>query len=305
VRGVILSQMRNRDRIKMLLPAGIIAVLVLLAIGINGLQMLPGRPFNLGDPGPMSAGGSALSGDPNNISILIFRIIMIAAAIALPATLLMALLTSDGRRQLLAYLIMGALLVLGFLLLQGSPKNPRDVEVAKQAVSQETPLPLAAQLPTDVFRPSAPDWLVLAISISFGLLICGIIAAVVYVAWRRSRPANTAMQELAAEAQSAMQALQSGAELKDVVMRCYREMSRVLQKERGIQRQAAMTAREFEIALNDKGIPAEPVQQLTRLFEKVRYGHEVPAPLDEQLAMSSLSAIVAACNPSKPAGASA
>ena len=47
--GVILAQMRYRDRVKMLLPAGIIAVLLLLAIGINGLQMLPGRPFNLGD----------------------------------------------------------------------------------------------------------------------------------------------------------------------------------------------------------------------------------------------------------------
>ena len=297
--------MRNRNRIKTFLPIGVIAVLMLLSIGINGLQMQPGRSFYLGDPGPMTAGGSSLSGDSDSIIILIFRIILIAAAVSLPAALIMSILTPDGRRQLIAYLIMGTMLVLAYLLLQGSAKPRGDTEVAKQAVAQGTPLPEATRLPTDVFNQSAPDWLVMAVSIGIGLLVCGIIAAVIYVAWRRSRPDKTAMQELAVEAQNAMRALQAGEELKDVVMRCYREMSRVMQKERGIQRQAAMTTREFEIALGEKGVPAEPVYQLTRLFEKVRYGHEPPAPQDEQLALTSLKAIVAACAATKPAGASA
>jgi len=276
----------------MLLPAGIIAILILLAIGINSLQMLPGRPFYLGDPGPMSVGGSALADNPNNISLLIVRVILLAAAIGLPITLVMAMMTPDGRRQLFAYLIMGGLLVLAFMLLQGSAQPPRNQDAAKQILSKDTPPAPATSPPTDVFSPSAPDWLVLAISIGVGVLVCGIIAAVIYLVWRRSQPESTALEELSAEAQNAMASLQAGADLKDVVLRCYREMSRVLQKERGIQRQAAMTAREFETALRDKGIPAESVQQLTRLFEQVRYGRESPGPREEQLALTSLNAII-------------
>ncbi len=296
--------MRNRDRIIPFISAGIIAVLLLLAIGINSLQMLPGRPFYLGDPGQMSTGGSDLSGDPNNIVMLIFRVIMIGAAVILPVALLLGLSTPDGRRQLLAYLIMGGMLVLAYSLLQGSARNTQDTQVAKQAVAQETATLEATRLPTDVFSPTTPDWLVTAVSIAIGMAVCGIMAAVIYIAWRRSRQPQSALQELAAEAQHAMQALQAGEDLKDVVLRCYREMSRVLQTERGIQRQAAMTAREFEMALSDKGVPAEPVHQLTSLFEKVRYGHEPPASHDEQLAISSLSTIVAACSLRTPSHSS-
>lgn len=288
-----------RERVKLLLPAGIIAVLLLLAMGINSLQMLPGRPFYLGDVGAMPVGGTDLSTDPNNISMTVFRIMLLAAAILLPLTVLLAMLSPDGRRQMLAYIILGAGLVLIFTLLQGSAQPARETTVAKPNVVRESETPQATRLPTDVFSPTAPDWLVLAISVVVGLFLGAIVAAVIYLAWRRSRKQSTAMQELAAGAQNAVQALQAGAELKDVVLRCYRDMSSVLQKERGIHRQAAMTAREFESSLHDLGVPDEPVQQLTRLFEQVRYGHEPIGAAEEQQALASLIAIVAACEPAK------
>ena len=89
-----------------------------------------------------------------------------------------------------------------------------------------------------------------------------------------------------------MQALRTGRDLKNVIVHCYRQMSLALQKEQGIELEETMTAREFERLLEARGIPHDPVHQLTRLFEAARYGFEQPHPGDEQVALDCLNAIV-------------
>jgi len=101
--------------------------------------------------------------------------------------------------------------------------------------------------------------------------------------------------KIAQQAQQALDALQSGGDLRDTVIRCYYEMSRVLRIQRGIQRTKDMTPREFESTLETVGLPAEAVHQLTRLFETVRYGAQNIGENEEQQAIASLTAIVAAC----------
>jgi hypothetical protein len=89
---------------------------------------------------------------------------------------------------------------------------------------------------------------------------------------------------LESEAQQALQALQSGSNVADVILRCYVQMSRVLQKEQKLELKQTMTARPFERLLEARGFPAAPVHQLTGLFENVRYGYQVllvsPDPVD-------------------------
>ena len=75
-------------------------------------------------------------------------------------------------------------------------------------------------------------------------------------------------------------------------MRCYYDMVRVLNEERGITRPRAMTPREFEERLRELGIPDEPVRRLTRLFEEVRYGAKTPGESEEEQAIFCLNAIV-------------
>jgi hypothetical protein len=82
--------------------------------------------------------------------------------------------------------------------------------------------------------------------------------------------------------ETALAALESGAELHNVVLRCYEEMTRLLNEARGIRRPQAMTAREFELTLTQLGLPEEPVVSLTRLFEEAR-------------SVQSLTAVAAAC----------
>jgi hypothetical protein len=55
-----------------------------------------------------------------------------------------------------------------------------------------------------------------------------------------------------------------------------------------------MTTHEFEEILQGKGLPDEPIHQLTLLFEDVRYGNLNPGEADETRAISSLGAIVSA-----------
>ena len=107
------------------------------------------------------------------------------------------------------------------------------------------------------------------------------------------------MDALADEAQQAISAIQSGSRLEETITRCYREMCRVLQEERGIERGVAMTPSEFEEVLAGRGMPKQAVHQLTHLFEDIRYGSKPAGPREEQIAIDSLTAIVAACNPQR------
>jgi hypothetical protein len=290
--------MRARRNIGLWLLGGTIVALLLLSIGLSNVQLLPGRPFFLGAPGPMDSGGGQLEASLGGYTwVQIVRIAFIAGALLLPLALILLALTPEGRRQLIAYLIMAGGLVLGYLLLRGSAQ-PRNVEVQpRPTVITETPVTATPPI-TDVYQASTPDWLVLVVSAVIALLVAGVLAGLLYAAWRRRYPPRTTLDDLVQEAQSAIDALEGGGELSDAILRCYAEMSRAVRQSRGIERQAAMTAREFEQALSAQGLPSEPVAQLTRLFEAARYGHLPASAQAEAQARSSLSAIVAAAQTS-------
>jgi hypothetical protein len=93
------------------------------------------------------------------------------------------------------------------------------------------------------------------------------------------------------EAEKARQALKTGLSLKDVIIDCYFQMSLALKQEQGIERKDFMTTGEFENLLEEYGIPHEPIHQLTRLFDAVRYGNWQPNAADEQMAIQCLEAI--------------
>jgi hypothetical protein len=85
--------------------------------------------------------------------------------------------------------------------------------------------------------------------------------------------------------------LQSGSDLKDTVLRCYVRMSQVLSEQRGITRPLDMTPREFEQQLAAVGLRDEHIGQLTRLFERVRYGARPAGEREEREALACLTAI--------------
>jgi hypothetical protein len=158
--------------------------------------------------------------------------------------------------------------------------------------SSENSIPLEMPLPTPeppVTSPLGPVSPLLFWLVGIGLLvICILVGVWILTLSRRARPIDL----VGFEAEKAWQALKTGLDLKDVIIKCYRQMSLALEKEQGIERKDFMTTGEFENLLESAGIPYEPIHQLTRLFDAVRYGNWQPNPVDEQKAIQCLEAIM-------------
>lgn len=169
--------------------------------------------------------------------------------------------------------------------------NPQAVVPTRQPEVIPTLQPV--EPPDPFLRP--PAWATLFIS---GLFSALLVAGGVYLLIRYMRaaqpPVLSDLGEIGREASVALEALESGETLRNVVLRCYVDMSNVLKRTRQIEREAAMTPSEFAARLAALGLPEKPVAGLTRLFEAVRYGSAETTPADEALAVESLTAIVAA-----------
>ena len=154
-------------------------------------------------------------------------------------------------------------------------------------MAMELPMPTPEPLVTAPLGPAPPLllWLV-----GIGLLATGILIGIWIFTSSRGRA--TTLDIVGLEAEKAWQELIAGLGLKDVIVKCYRQMSLALEKEQGIERKESMTAREFENLLQAAGVPYDPVHQLTQLFEAARYGNWQPNPIDEQKAIQCLEAIV-------------
>jgi hypothetical protein len=134
------------------------------------------------------------------------------------------------------------------------------------------------------------------LNIILDVAILIVIAILIWYVYRRFiyKPPSTTDQ-LKAEVEGAIDDIEAGADLRNVIIRCYADMSKILNERRGIQRQQAMTPREFELELQEIGLPHASIQRLTRLFEEVRYGNAELGRTAEQEAIHCLSAIAEAC----------
>jgi hypothetical protein len=158
---------------------------------------------------------------------------------------------------------------------------------SSSAVPVELPIPTATP-PVRSSLGSVPPFLIWLVGISL-LVLTILIAAWVFHASPRQ---PSTLDTVGLEAEKAWQSLKTGLDLKDVIIKCYRQMSLALEREQGIERENFMTTREFESLLETVGVPHAPIHQLTQLFEAVRYGNWQPNPVDEQKAIRCLDAIV-------------
>ena len=160
-----------------------------------------------------------------------------------------------------------------------NPGSPEPIQIVP---------PTAETLPALV---DVPQWL----SFIFGF---GMFLVLGFWGWtilRRRQSADNTIQVIQKEAQAAIDDLESGVDLRNVILRCYCQMEDALKKQKGLKRHKGMTPREFETSLSGFGIPEQPLIILTRLFEAVRYGDKQLDPERESQAIACLTAIVRAC----------
>jgi hypothetical protein len=266
-----------------LLGIAVLAI-VLLSAGISNLEL---ARSNFRAIAPQEAGQDifASPGDildePASVANIAFSILLL---IALLISIVHFILSPEARKRVIQrflrlFFILFAVYVIATRL--GQRLN----------IENEPPeLPVGAELlylPIDEITAGIPPWATYLLS--FTLL--AIVAGVAWIIWQRSRKQPPALDLLTGEARAALQELRSGADFKNTIIHCYYEMCTVVNRERGIRRPEGMTAREFERELARLGMPAEPVTQLTRLFEKARYGIRNPDLQDEKEAWDCLAAI--------------
>jgi len=288
--------MTERDRRAAIFYFALATVaLLLLAAGLNGLELQPGRPF----AGRLTTEEDGSGPAPARAPIPDTALLVVGLILALfaPLAIVYLLVKGDRRRRMLYALSL--LLGLVGLYLAGRVRPAQELvlpptEVAGEILLDDSML-AAPGAPVVELEVRPPAWLAWLAAALLALLAAAIVLATAWLVWVRARPAPDPLPRIAEEAQAALADLDAGAGVRDAVMRCYLEMSRVLEQERGLARDEAMTPREFEAALQNVGLPREAVANLTRLFEAVRYGAARTGRREEEQARACLSAIVAAC----------
>ena len=295
--------MFGRTKTLLLLAFGIALLAMLaLAVGVSELDLLPGISAPETEQVDDDAPGDLPPGvdEAFRTAFQIFAVIIVAG---LPIIILYSFLTPEARKNLLKALVPILLFGLFVYIAMRASSNleeqaqPAGTVVAETAVV--TPVPeqtgVAGAGEAGEVELEAPPWVLWGTIVSLALIVTLVMVGAVRFLMRYRTRQPSPLAELATQAEEAVEAIRAGADLQDTVLLCYYRMSQTLQEQRGIARETAMTPREFETYLARSGLPGEPVQRLTRLFEQVRYGAKAMEADDEAGALSSLGAIVDYC----------
>lgn len=275
----------NTKRKALALLGVIILVTMIVAASLPQLKLQPGMPLPSLENGQMVL---APTEEEPLIVISISEFFKVLFSLVLAGSILYVIyrmLKGVGWRDLGSYfqpiLVVGLIASIIMFLIMLLPKTQGDT------LPMELPLPTITPRPT---APLGPTPLLLFWLVGIGLLASSILLGIwIFVPSSRRK---TTIDLVGREAENALQSLKIGLGLKDVIVKCYRQMSLTLEKEQGIERKDSMTTREFEKLLESAGMPHDPIHQLTQLFEAVRYGNWQPNPMDEQKAIHCLEAII-------------
>ncbi len=287
----------KRTSLVLLSAAGLL--ILLLAMSLPSLHLSSGTPFSLGKS-DVSLPGVAGTFPGGEMIAWMFRGLLALALIGMPVYIIVSLLSAEGRRQLVANLIILLTLIAIAIYLDRNPLTEGEQGAEMAIGSGEEMLDEVPETPPSAFDESEPPaWLAIALILVASGIGVGLLAAGLWILRQRIDRSQASLHPLARAAQQTLDSLQSGGNFATAITRCYYEMNRIVKEQRGISREATMTPREFEAYLTGQGLPRGAVETLTRLFEQVRYGSVIPGSGDESLALASLTEIVAACQPLK------
>ena len=282
-------------RTALFLVASVVFITMMIAASLPQLKLQPGMPLPRVNDGQMLVAAAVEEAPLPVISINKFVVIIVTlvfiGGILYWAYKLLRGATWKSVSESFRFISVAGAIIFGFIfLIMLLPRSGNNIQAE---IPMPTPEPLVTSPLGSVPIPLL--WLV-----GIGLFVISVLVGVwIFASSHSAGPIDL----VGLQAEKAWQALSTGSEsdLKDVITRCYREMSRALKKGRGIEREESMTTGEFEYLLEAVGIPHEPIHQLTRLFDAVRYGNWQPGPAEKHEAIQCLEAIMLYCR--KPRGA--
>ena len=274
-------------RIVLLFLSMTLISIILLSSSLSNLQLHVGKPFpgagDSDDSIPPFTALPAVNTYFNTFLKGMFALIFLILAIYVPARLIALADIKQIFWLALIILLLLALVIAIPRIMPGKlallPEESSNIAISPSLTYPTSPLGNP---------PQEFVWFVLFVFMLGAFFLAGKMLK------RQLWPAH-ADELLLQEAENAISALNAGEDFKNVIIRCYLQMSRVLREEHGIERSYTMTVREFEDWLEFKGMPRIPVHQLTRLFEKVRYGKQQMSKDDEKIGVESLNEIIQFC----------
>ena len=260
---------------------GIIIGLYLLAVSLNNIELRRGI-------GTIFSGGSGdeiPGGDV--IMMAFFQVILFMFGVIFPVSILYIFFSKRRLAILKRLAIIILTMIIAYLCINIISKHQIGFQIEPVEIAEtehqygEPPDSLEAD----------PSWLlVFIVSLAVSLVLVG----TGFGTWRFINRQKAPIIQIGEEAARTLDQLQKGGDFKEGVIKCYHEMSRVLEEQQNLKRYQAMTTREFEQFLSKTGFKTMEIQRLTRLFEKVRYGNKQLELNEEQEAVDCLTAIVQA-----------
>ena len=271
----------------MLAAAGLVGIL-LLAAALGNLTFA--APYELLRENPSGArGGTSFSA---MLRLFVFLFLVIA-----PLLVFLMVRAPQYRRWMLAFLLLMFLVIYAIVTARPAPPPPVETAVGGgtvEAVSVDagTPMPTYAPAP-EPGDPRVTPAMVWLLSLGLATIIL-VLAAILYLSLRNARATTaTPLEAIAASAETALQALEQGEDVRDTILRCYSSMLAAASQQ-GVERPGYVTPAEFIQRLVVAGLPAHPVERLTRLFETVRYSPQPPTALMETEATDCLQVVLQA-----------
>ena len=272
--------------------------LVLLASAIRDASFRPARHFSQAEAEVVRIPVGQII--KNIVDIPLEKQVAFVALLLLFGVLIVSLLSPEMRKRLLKQFFRMAISVILILYLLKIKPDLLTGLFPKFALGGGRPGPSPTEgIAPPVFEPpQISGWL------SFFITLGIVLFAAVFL-WRVNRwwtlrketsDALPSLDEIAGIARASLRELSSGkGSAQDKIIQCYADMSRVVDARRGLYRERAMTPSEFAARLERAGLPREPVNHLTHLFESVRYGTRISAQGDVDEAIACLTSILKYC----------
>jgi hypothetical protein len=267
---------------------------MLLVPSLDDLTLEPARPLAFAsDPArPFQLPDLSVSEDTPLWQILVFWL-----ALVINLGLFLLLLSPELRRQLLRHLIRFALGVLAFLLILKYRvlKLPEVLAPPAGDAQPGIALPPVPSDATAFHPPELAPWVSYVVTLIV-LWAVFLILIAAYGFWKRHRTRRmTTLGTIAEIARTSLAELTAGRRWGDVVLEAYARMSEAVRLARGLERESSTTPREFAARLIQMGLPAASVEELTSLFESVRYGGRASDTRAGGRAAACLESILSAC----------
>jgi len=263
----------------------------LLSIGIDDYSLEQGRSLPGAISNPTAHTGSDQQFNKGKIDetakLSLFQNLFSVLIVALLISSLFALFNKLNRKTLTIIAIIVTILVFLFVIADQFPSSNINGEITLQE-NENTPSSGELVFSAISEPPSFLIWIV-----GIGFIVIVVMIFVVFL--RRTNEVKKVADPLLLTVDKTLSLLNDGNNFQNVIFDCYSQMIEVMKEEFNINQDASVTANEFKELLIRRGLPIVPVNQITSLFEKIRYGSKSILPEDEKNAINCLLEIKLYC----------